>query len=262
MPGSAGARGTGGPSPLPSPLPRHFGTDEPEPLHHFQFSFMERSTCCHLLPNAQCKSAFTFMVLINLIISCARWAGERQAPVPCSRPPLTKSIRFQGKKQLRAWNWGELRPGVQIPYCHWGISCEFINIAVLLPCGYPRLQLPGRRAGLAPTGPPTALSLLEQAHHHHFFFPDFFSDFFLLPIQGNPPGFPYSILGLKPLLDVPAMVEQTRHLGSPGTRSLEQLGLPLLCLQGGFNFVWFAFPHQAVKIFYLRKTTFFPLFFL
>lgn len=189
MPGSAGARGTGGPSPLPSPLPRRFGTDEPEPLHHFQFSFMERSTCCHLLPNAQCKSAFTFMVLINLIISCARWAGERQAPVPCSRPPLTKSLRFRGKKQLRAWNWGELHPGVQIPYCHRGISCEFINIVVLLPCGYPRLQLPGRRAGPAPTGSPTALSLLEQAHHHHhflFFFLIFFQIFFFSPYKQIP----------------------------------------------------------------------------
>lgn len=226
MPGSAGARGTGGPSPLPSPLPRRFGTDEPEPLHHFQFSFMERGTCCHLLPNAQCKSAFTFMVLINLIISCARWAGERKAPVPCSRPPPTESLQFGGKNQLRAWNRGELHPGVQIPYCHWGISCEFINIALLLPCGYPRLQLPGRRAGPAPTGPPAALSLPVRAHHHHFFFSEFFSDFFSAPhtsraLQGSqiPQGFSYSTLGLNPLLDVPAVVKQTHHQSSPGTRS-------------------------------------------
>lgn len=52
------------------------GTDEPETLHNFQFAFMELSTCCHLLPNVLCKSAFTFMVLINLVRSLVCQAGR------------------------------------------------------------------------------------------------------------------------------------------------------------------------------------------
>lgn len=99
-----------------------------------------------------------------------------------------KAFGFGAKNNSGHGTWGELRPGVQIPYSHWGISCEFINIAVLLPCGYPRLQLLGRKAGLAPTGPPTALSLPERAHHHHFlfFFLIFFQIFFFSPYKQIP----------------------------------------------------------------------------
>lgn len=70
--GGARTRGTRGPNLL---LPRRPGTDELETLDNFQFSFMELGTCCHLLPNVQRKSAFTFMVLINLIINLACQAG-------------------------------------------------------------------------------------------------------------------------------------------------------------------------------------------
>lgn len=60
------------PQPAAPPAP---GTAELETLDNFQFSFMELGTCCHLLLNVQCKSAFTFMVLINLIINLACQLG-------------------------------------------------------------------------------------------------------------------------------------------------------------------------------------------
>lgn len=106
---------------------------------------------------------------------------------------------------------------------HIAIGELAVNLSILLSCclvGTRGCSSQGAEQGWHPQGHPQPCPSWSGHTTTTSFFLIFFSDFFLLPIQANPPGFPYSNLGLKPLLDVPAMVKQTHHLGSPGTRSL------------------------------------------